>query len=118
MPVWPRLLAAIERHGGAAMVTVAAADGSSPREPGARMIVNPDATFTGTIGGGTLEWQAIALAQGMLARADGNRAELRRFSLGPELGQCCGGRVDLLVERFGPAERDAVAGFAARRLAR
>lgn len=117
MHLWPRLLEAIERHGGAAMVTVAAASGSAPREPGARMIVHPDGSFTGTIGGGTLEWQALALAQGMLGRPDGPRAELRRFALGPELGQCCGGRVDLLVERFGASERDAVAGFAGRETA-
>jgi xanthine dehydrogenase accessory factor len=114
MHVWPRLLEAIDRHGGAAMVTVAAASGSVPREPGARMIIHPDGTFTGTIGGGTLEWQALALAQGMLGRSDGIRAETRRFALGPELGQCCGGRVDLLVERFGAAERSTVAGLAER----
>jgi xanthine dehydrogenase accessory factor len=112
MRVWPRLLEAIERHGGAAMVTVAAASGSVPREPGARMIVHPDGSFIGTIGGGTLEWQALALAQGMLGRTDGPRAELRRFALGPELGQCCGGRVDLLLERFGAAECEAVAHLA------
>jgi xanthine dehydrogenase accessory factor len=114
MRVWPRLLEAIERQGRAAMVTVAAASGSVPRAPGARMIIGPDGSFTGTIGGGTLEWQALALAQGMLGRDDGPRAEIRRFALGPELGQCCGGRVDLLVERFGMGERPAIADLAAR----
>lgn len=117
MPVWVRLLEAIDRHGAAAMVTLAAARGSSPREPGARMIVNPDGTFTGTIGGGALEWQAIALAQAALGRAGGARAEFRRFALGPELGQCCGGQVDLLVEAFSAADREAVAAFAARETA-
>jgi xanthine dehydrogenase accessory factor len=117
MPVWLRLLDAIDRHGSAAMVTVAAARGSSPREPGARMIVNPDGTFTGTVGGGTLEWQAIALAQGALGKASAPRAELRRFALGPELGQCCGGQVDLLVEAFAAGDREAVAGLAKRELA-
>jgi xanthine dehydrogenase accessory factor len=117
MRVWPRLLEALDRHGRAAMVTVAAAKGSSPREAGARMIVNPDGSFTGTIGGGTLEWRAIALAQGMLGR-DEARAEIRRFALGPELGQCCGGRVDLLMEAFGPNERDAVSALARREMAR
>jgi xanthine dehydrogenase accessory factor len=117
MPVWVRLLEAIDRHGAAAMVTVAAAKGSSPREPGARMIVNPDGTFTGTIGGGALEWQATALAQAALARVSAPKAEMRRFALGPELGQCCGGQVDLLVEVFSIADRDAVAAFATRELA-
>jgi len=118
MRVWPRLLEAIDRHGAAAMVTLAAARGSSPREPGARMIVNPDGTFTGTVGGGTLEWKAIAQAQGMLGRAAGARAEVRRIALGPELGQCCGGSVDLLVEVFASAaDRAAVAELAAREAA-
>lgn len=117
MPVWVRLLEAIDRHGAAAMITVAAAKGSSPREPGARMIVNPDGAFTGTIGGGALEWQAIALAQAALARASGPRAELRRFALGPELGQCCGGQVDLLIESFSAADRAVIAAFAAREMA-
>jgi xanthine dehydrogenase accessory factor len=116
-PVWPRLLEAIDRQGAAVMVTLAAAKGSSPREPGARMIVNPDGTFTGTIGGGALEWQAIALAQGALGRPSGPKAELRRFALGPELGQCCGGQVDLLVETFSAADRDAVAALASRETA-
>jgi xanthine dehydrogenase accessory factor len=117
MPVWVRLLEAIDRHGAAALVTVAAAKGSSPREPGARMIVNPDGTFTGTIGGGALEWQAIALAQAGLSRAAAPKAEMRRFALGPELGQCCGGQVDLLVEAFAATDRDAVAAFALREMA-
>ena len=117
MPVWLRLLEAIDRHGGAAMVTLASARGSSPREPGARMIVNPDGSFTGTIGGGALEWQAIALAQSALGRAAAPKAEFRRFALGPELGQCCGGQVDLLLEAFTVADRDAVAAFAKREAA-
>ncbi len=117
MPVWSRLRDAIDRHHRAAMVTVAVVRGSSPREPGARMIVNPDGSFTGTIGGGALEWQAFGLAQGMLGRDDGPRAECRPFALGPELGQCCGGRVELVLEVFGPEARDMVAGFAAREAA-
>ncbi len=112
MPVWRRILEAIDRRGGAAMVTVAATKGSAPREAGARMIVNRDGTFSGTIGGGTLEWRAIALAQAALERK--SRAEKRRFSLGPELGQCCGGQVDLVIEVFGETDRAVVADFAAR----
>jgi xanthine dehydrogenase accessory factor len=117
MPVWSRLLEAIECHGTVAMVTLAAARGSSPREAGARMIVNPDATFSGTIGGGALEWQAIAIAQAALGRAEVPKAELRRFALGPELGQCCGGQVELLVEIFGSDDRGPVAALARREAA-
>ena len=100
MKVWSRLQDALERHQRAAMVTVVSAKGSTPREAGARLIVRPDGGFTGTIGGGTLEWQAIALAQAALAERASPGFQLRSFALGPELGQCCGGRMDLALEVF------------------
>jgi xanthine dehydrogenase accessory factor len=69
-------------------------------------VVAPDGTFTGTIGGGALEWGALAEAQGLLAR-NGSATRLDK-ALGPDLGQCCGGRVLLTIERFGAADRNAV----------
>jgi xanthine dehydrogenase accessory factor len=77
------------------------------------MVVAPDGTFTGTIGGGALEWGALAEAQGLLAR---NRPAATRLdrALGPDLGQCCGGHVQLTIERFGAADRDAVEALARR----
>ena len=115
--VWSRVRESLERHGSLAMVTVAAARGSAPREAGARLIVNPDGTFTGTIGGGALEWRAIALAQAALAEPGASRASLRSFALGPELGQCCGGRVELIVELIGAEGLPAVAELARREAA-
>ncbi len=111
--VWAQLRDVIERHGRAAMVTVAAAKGSVPREAGARLVVQPDGGFFGTIGGGTLEWKAIAIAQAMLGRAGDGMAELRPFVLGPDMGQCCGGQVDLLFEVMTVAALPAVEGLAA-----
>jgi xanthine dehydrogenase accessory factor len=53
----------------------------------------------GTIGGGHLEWQAIAQARQLLAQWDADPAALRehiqRYALGPSLGQCCGGALEL-----------------------
>ncbi len=91
-----------------AMVTVVAARGSTPRDAGARLVVRPDGSFTGTIGGGTLEWRAIAIAQAALADPSAARAVVRRFALGPELGQCCGGEMHLLFELMGPDARPRV----------
>jgi len=113
-PIWQRVLTALDRHGRAAMVTVAATRGSVPRDAGARLIVHPDGSFTGTIGGGTLEWRAIALAQAALAEGGARKAERRRFALGPELGQCCGGQVELVVELIEAGERAAIAELAER----
>jgi xanthine dehydrogenase accessory factor len=117
MLVWQRLRDILDAHGRAALVTVAATRGSSPREAGARMIVTPGGAFTGTIGGGTLEWRAIAMAQAALARDTEARAEVKSFVLGPDMGQCCGGQVDLLFEVMDERERGAVDDLAAREAA-
>lgn len=75
--------------------------GSVPREAGAGMVVTADRQF-GTIGGGHLEWKAVELARERLAL--GHRAAtLRRYPLGPSLGQCCGGVVDLMFRPFDAA---------------
>jgi xanthine dehydrogenase accessory factor len=102
--VWARIRDTIDRHGIAALVSVIDVDGSAPREAGARLMVQPDGGFFGTIGGGRLEFEAIAAARATLAKGRG-QAEFRNWPLGPNLGQCCGGRVRTLTETFDP--RDA-----------
>ncbi len=81
------------------LVTVAAARGSVPREPGTRMVVTGVGQH-GTIGGGQLELRAVAIARDLLA--DGGAGALRRFPLGASLGQCCGGLVNLMFEAVPP----------------
>lgn len=77
-------------------VRVARTRGSTPREVGAEMMVGLE-TVTGTIGGGHLEYLAIDRARQMLARGKvGARLDI---PLGPEIGQCCGGRVELTLDR-------------------
>jgi xanthine dehydrogenase accessory factor len=113
-PVWPTIERFLTQHGAAVLVTLAESEGSTPREVGARMIVRPDGRFLGTIGGGALEWLALAEAQQMLA-ATGRTAAFRRLNkaLGPELGQCCGGRVVVTLERFDRRDIAKVTRFAA-----
>ena len=91
-------LGAVRQGETLAMASVVGAQGSTPREIGARMLVWPD-RFTGTIGGGSLERQALDQARKLLAQ-DARRHALQDYPLGPLLGQCCGGRVRLLVERI------------------
>jgi xanthine dehydrogenase accessory factor len=86
----------------AVLVTVHSAQGSVPREPGAWMAVFAD-TVIGTVGGGHLELQAIDEARRRLGGAHGE--EVLRYALGPSLGQCCGGVVQLRFERV--AREDA-----------
>ena len=96
----------------AVVVEVVRAAGSVPRPVGTRMLVAADETL-GTIGGGHLELQAIAQARALLAdsqsslRSGGGMVHERHVALGPSLGQCCGGALDL---RFTPlAESDLAA---------
>ncbi|AVO44952.1 xanthine dehydrogenase accessory protein XdhC [Phreatobacter cathodiphilus] len=112
MEVWPRVASLIATEGACALVSVMATRGSVPRGAGARMIVRPDGAFFGTIGGGTLEWQALAKAQALLERRDAAALVLDQ-PLGPALGQCCGGHVTLAIERFGAGDLDAVTRLAA-----
>jgi xanthine dehydrogenase accessory factor len=76
----------------AVVVEVAQARGSVPRDDGTRMLVTADEVM-GTIGGGHLELQAIAHARTVLT--DQLAAHHRHVALGPSLGQCCGGALDL-----------------------
>jgi xanthine dehydrogenase accessory factor len=82
----------------AVLVTISGISGSTPRETGAKMIVTARETI-GTIGGGQLEHQCTHIAAGLLGKAA--TPETRRFPLGPSLGQCCGGVVDVLFEPVG-----------------
>lgn len=86
-------------------VTVTSAKGSTPREAGAAMFVL-GREIKGTIGGGQLEYMAIDRARQMLAKGE-IHAEMN-IPLGPEIGQCCGGRVTLALESVSdlPAEPD------------
>ncbi|MCU4654442.1 xanthine dehydrogenase accessory protein XdhC [Roseibacterium sp. SDUM158016] len=83
-------------------VTVVSTRGSAPREAGTQMLVTVDG-IEGTIGGGALEWEAMAEARRMLA--DGRGTDTRQMALGPGLGQCCGGAVTLRFEVAEALER-------------
>ncbi|HEX8263605.1 MAG TPA: xanthine dehydrogenase accessory protein XdhC [Allosphingosinicella sp.] len=98
MADWTREARDALSRGPAALVTVLAAEGSAPRGPGARMVVTPTG-LAGSIGGGRLEHQAMAQARAILGLEPGSW-RVQDYPLGPLLGQCCGGRVRLLVERL------------------
>lgn len=85
----------------AVLVTVDATQGSAPRDAGAWMGVFGDC-IVGTIGGGHLEFQAIARARELLAGQGGDAVQ--SFALGPSLGQCCGGVVHLRFEKVTAAD--------------
>lgn len=98
----------------AVIIRIAGVEGSSPREEGAWMLVGPGAIH-GTIGGGQMEFMAIDHAHKILAgeEQEGSYEVL----LGPEIGQCCGGRVTLDLRLLDEERRNDVAARAADEMA-
>ncbi|HTQ70030.1 MAG TPA: xanthine dehydrogenase accessory protein XdhC [Acidocella sp.] len=101
MAEWLEAARALLARGPVALVSVLATEGSAPRGAGTKMLVTGQAA-QGTIGGGNLEFTAITQARAALSRAPGSWA-VQDYPLGPLLGQCCGGRVRLLIEHLDPA---------------
>lgn len=90
---------------GAVIVHIAEAQGSTPREAGATMIVSARGS-AGTIGGGQLEFHCIDLARILLD--SGGPRQLIDIPLGPQMGQCCGGRVRVAMEPATAAHLNAL----------
>jgi xanthine dehydrogenase accessory factor len=82
----------------AAIATVIATGGSTPRGGGARLVVREDGTLVGTIGGGALEHHVIAVAERVARTGVAERVDVH---LVRDLGMCCGGRVEVVVEPIG-----------------
>jgi xanthine dehydrogenase accessory factor len=118
---WPSAaLSCLEREPCVVRVIVASVRGSAPREPGACMLVGSQ-SVVGTIGGGNLEREAIAAARLQMSEPSGNeprhieRRDLEtrdlgpiricRMTLGRDLAQCCGGVVELWLERLTREDR-------------
>ncbi|WP_049973974.1 xanthine dehydrogenase accessory protein XdhC [Azospirillum sp. B4] len=99
-PMSAILAARLARGEAVALVMVAEARGSTPREAGACMAVGPD-WQAGTVGGGRLEQLGLETARRLLA--EGGDPVRLDVPLGPAVGQCCGGHVALTVERVDEA---------------
>lgn len=116
---WINALAELQQRGEpSVLVTIIEERGSTPRNAGSKMVVTAERIYE-TIGGGHLEFKAMAIAREMLA--SGSRdTRLERFSLGASLGQCCGGATVLLFEPMDQPQAQIVlfgAGHVGRALA-
>lgn len=112
MQVWRRIQQSLEKQRRAALISVVKVEGSAPREVGARLVIQQDAGFFGTIGGGRLEYETLAVADQALS-VKAPSASLRVWPLGPNLGQCCGGSVTTLIETFNTGDLTEVRKLAA-----
>lgn len=82
------------------VVTMIAAKGHVPQDPGAKAIITKEGLFSGTIGGGKVEAKAIKHAQEILL-AQKSQPELLTWNLQTEVGMSCGGEGTYLFESFG-----------------
>ena len=98
----------LARYPATILVEIEAVKGSSPREAGTFMLVSPDGLWE-TIGGGQFEYMAIDHARSMLR--NGAAEDRMDIPLGPEIGQCCGGRT---LIRFRRVTADIAAALEAR----
>ena len=96
-------LAELERKNElAALCTVVRSQGSTPRRATSKMLVYPDGTFIGTVGGGEMESRVIAEAR--QAMLDG-KARLVEYNMSdPSRGDpgICGGQMEIFVEPLQP----------------
>lgn len=108
-----RRVAARER---VVLVTVIRTAGSTPRKEGARMLVGEKGLLAGTVGGGRFEQEILKRAAEILPKGGFATAEIK---LTLELGQCCGGEMEVSLEVLKPAERLFIfgAGHVAKELA-
>ena len=84
-----------------ALATVVATRGSTPQQPGARMLIYRDGRLSGTVGGGCVEADVVGAAQRLMRE---RRSELCRFELiadpGEPEGDVCGGIMEILIEPY------------------
>jgi len=79
------------------LVTLTGVDGSAPQDAGARMIVTPDQTVMGTVGGGKVEASAFRQALAMLKEGIPASREIE-WNLQRDIGMTCGGQVRFFFE--------------------
>lgn len=106
-----RLIAELQERGeSAALCTITASQGSTPRHIGSKMLVFENGDFTGTVGGGELEHRVFDEAR--LAITDGKPRLLKYNMNDPARGDpgVCGGQVEVFVEPILPPEKIIVIG--------
>lgn len=105
--IW-RTLAEMERHGEpGALAIVIAAQGSTPRDVGSKMIVREDGTVIGSVGGGAFEKETVDLAIHAIREGQPLR---RRFILEEDLAMRCGGSMEVYVEPINPVQKLVIFG--------
>jgi len=85
-----------------ALATVVRTSGSTPQQPGARLLLKPDGACVGTVGGGAIEY---AIVDALHEALRSGQSQLLVHNLGYDLGMCCGGRMEVFIEPIEAVQR-------------
>src|SRR5512135_3088225 len=109
-PVSQALVQALENGKPAALATVVRTRGASPRNPGAKMLVYPESSIVGSVGGGEMEMRVMDAAKQTLR--DGQPRYLDMTLSNEERGDplICGGEMEIFVESLLTASRMVIVG--------
>lgn len=99
--IMDKVLAVFSQGRLAVLVTLCSTDGSTPRKAGARMLVYPDGSIAGTIGGGAIEYEAMQKAKEIFR----SHQPLLWHSSLQDLGMACGGRATVFFEYLDGSDR-------------
>jgi xanthine dehydrogenase accessory factor len=92
------LLAAHAAGEAVALATVISVQGSVPRHPGSKMMVRPDGSIVGTVGGGRMEALVVQAAQAAIADGQPRTTSYSLNDLGAGDPGICGGTVQVFIE--------------------
>lgn len=91
----------------AAMVTITGVKGSTPRKPGAKMLVLPDGQVFGTIGGGCGEAEVRRESLNALSGLTPAKYNVNMTNdLAEEEGMVCGGIMEVLIDIINPGANE------------
>ena len=102
------VLAGLRRGETLARVTLVRAVGSTPRHSAATLVVFPDGGAVGSIGGGTMEWQAVADAQAALAEGQPRLVEYNLIGRVEGNVGLCGGTQEAFIDLWRPDDAHTV----------
>lgn len=96
--VFQAIVEALDRGEPVAVLTVVRASGSTPRHLPANMLVRADGSFVGSIGGGSMEWQAIRDAQAALTERQSRMVDYSLTGKEPGNLGLCGGTEQVFID--------------------
>lgn len=100
MNLWKECFKLNEKNESFVVVTMTNARGSSPQDPGAKILVTKNGLYAGTVGGGKVEMAAIKKGQAILDSKSQLTPESVTWNLQTDIGMSCGGEVSFLFEHF------------------